>query len=52
MRSKTGAATRLLNGGVGFGTVRQLLGHCYAELSCETVRHELDTFAHKKMRAR
>ena len=56
------------HGGVGVGTVRQLLGHRnlqttqrYAELSgragynyasSSTVRHELDAFARRKMRAR
>ena len=53
------AATELVNSGVGVGTVRQLLGHrnlqttqCYANLSTETVRHDLDAFARRKMRAR
>lgn len=50
-------ATELVNSGVGVGTVRQLLGHRnlqttqrYAELSGQTVRHELDAFARKKPR--
>ena len=53
------AATELVNSGVGVGTVRRLLGHRnlqttqrYAELSGETVRHELDAFARRKTRAR
>ncbi len=53
------AATELVNSGVGVGTVRRLLGHRnlqttqrYAELSGETVRHELDTFARRKTRIR
>ena len=53
------AATELVNSGVGVGTVRQLLGHRnlqttqrYANLSTETVRHELDTFARRKTRTR
>ena len=48
-----------LNSGVGVGTVRRLLGHRnlqttqrYAELSGETVRHELDAFARRKTRTR
>ena len=52
-------ATELVNSGVGVGTVRQLLGHRnlqttqrYAELSGETVRHELDAFARRKTRIR
>ncbi len=51
------AATELVNSGVG--TVRWLLGHLnlqttqrYAELSGQTVRHELDAFARRKTRAR
>ena len=46
-------------GGVSIGTVRRLLGHRnlqttqrYAELSGETVRHELDAFARRKTRTR
>ena len=53
------AATELVNSGVGVGTVRRLLGHRnlqitqhYAELSGQTVRHELDAFARRKTRAR
>ena len=53
------AATELVNSGVGVGTVRQLLGHRnlqttqrYAELSGQTVRHELDAFARRKTRTR
>ena len=53
------AATELVNNGVGVGTVRRLLGHRnlqttqrYANLSTETVRHELDTFARRKTRIR
>ena len=49
------AATRLLNAGVGIGTVRRLLGHRnlqttqrYAELADETVRQELETYARKR----
>lgn len=52
-------ATELVNSGVGVGTVRQLLGHRnlqttqrYAELSGQTVRHELDAFARRKTRTR
>ena len=58
-RCEQTAATELVNSGVGVGTVRQLLGHrnlqttqCYAELSGETVRHELDAFARRKTRTR
>ena len=50
-------ATELVNSGVDVGTVRQLLGHRnlqttqrYAELSSQTVRHEMDAFARKKTR--
>ncbi len=53
------AATELVNSGVGVGTVRWLLGHRnlqttqrYANLSTETVRQELDTFARRKTRTR
>ena len=52
------AATRLLNNGVGIGTVRRLLGHRnlqttqrYAELADETVRQELEIFARKRRRS-
>ena len=51
------AATRMLNAGVGVGTVRRLLGHRnlqttqrYAELGDATVRQELEAYARRRRR--